>query len=186
MTDEDLIESVQEGNETAFEELVEKYQERVMRICYGMLSDYDEACDAAQNAFVKIYFAIPNFRGECSVYTWLYRIVQNACYDALRKKREQFYSLEQILEEGEGQLPRQESNQPENLIEKKETQRLIRKAINELDHNSKWILTLYDLDGKSYEEIAAILMMPIGTVKSRLSRARAKLRKILWEKREQF
>ncbi|MBE7044631.1 MAG: sigma-70 family RNA polymerase sigma factor [Ruminococcaceae bacterium] len=186
MNEDELIERVQLGDRRAFSELVEMYQQRVIRLAYSMLSDYEDANDAAQETLVRVFYAIPNFRGDCSFYTWVYRILRNVCTDFLRKRWEDMYSMEQDQETVDAQLEPDKSFSPEHLIEKQETQRQVREAIALLDNDSRWVLILYELEGHSYEDIAEILMLPIGTVKSRISRAREKLRKIFMEKRELF
>lgn len=174
------------GDMHAFDELVAAYQNKVIHISYSMLSDYEDACDASQEVFVKVYRSIANFRGESSLSTWIYRITKNVCMDFMRKRKEKALSIDDEKEDAPKLEIEDETKSPEYLAEKNETVLMVRQAIDMLEENQKVILTMYDIEGMSYDEISETLEIPAGTVKSRLNRARQKLRKILSEKREHF
>lgn len=186
MDEKKLIKKIKSGDRYAFNELVETYQEKVIHIAYAMLSDYDAACDAAQETFVKVYRFMDGFRGDSSLSTWIYRITKNVCMDFLRKRKENVISIDEENEDGNKLEIEDLSKSPEKIAERNEKKYLLKKAMEQLDDNSRMMITLYELEDMSYEEISAILKIPVGTVKSRLSRAREKLKKILYEKRELF
>lgn len=185
----ELVVRCKKGDREAFNCLVEKYQTKVVNIAYGMLSNQEDAYDAAQEVFIRIYRNIGNFQGKSSLSTWIYRIVANVCTDLLRKRgRKSVISLDSSPGE-EDSAPkelRDPALTPEAAAALSETQREVRQAISTLVEEQRIIITLYDIEGMSYEEIAHIVDCPVGTVKSRLNRARKALKKILSEKRELF
>ena len=184
-----MIAKCKKGDREAFNELMEKYQKKVFSISYGMLSDYEDASDASQEVFVKVYRSIASFKGEASFATWLYRICANVCNDMLRKRQRRGVSVSLDTEEDErGSAAELVSDEPtpEESLELSETQRLVRNAVNELSPEYREIIIYSDLQQMSYDEIAKILRCPTGTVKSRLNRARNALRKKLSDKRELF
>ena len=140
----------------------------------------------SQEVFIKVYKNIGSFRGDSSVSTWIFRITQNVCKDFLRKRRAVIQSLDADDDDEPKLEIADESESPEYVSERNEKTELLRRAIAKLDENQRVVLTLFDLNGMSYEEIAAIVKCPVGTVKSRLYRAREALRKILAENRELF
>lgn len=163
--------------------LVTEYQQKIIGVSFAMLSDYEEACDAAQETFVKVYKSIGAFRGESSLSTWIYRIAKNVCNDFLRKRKERALSLD----DEELQInPGDSSYSPEKTAEKKEVQKAIKNAMDKLDENSRLVLVMCEYEDMSYDKIAKVLCLPVGTVKSRISRAREKLKNILSENRELF
>lgn len=190
MPETDLIERCQRGDRDAFNELVEKYQSQVVNIAYGMLSDREDAYDAAQEVFVKIYRNIDSFRGKSSLSTWIYRIVSNVCNDMLRKRQRSAVTVSlnktQSDEDEKDMDIVDEAPMPDELLELDERQRAVRLAISELSDEYREIITFSDIEQLSYQEIADILKCPVGTVKSRLNRARGALRKKLLKKRELF
>ncbi len=189
MDEMELMRRSKKGDTEAFSQLVQLYQTKVVNIAYGMLSDREDAYDAAQEAFLKIYRSLDTFRGNSSVSTWIYRITANVCTDMLRK-RQRSVQIIPIDEEPDEDKPRMElrdeSPTPEEHAELSERQAALRQALSELGYEYRQIITLYDMEGLSYEEIAAALGCPTGTVKSRLSRARAALKKNLLKNRELF
>ncbi len=178
-----MIELIQSGDRQAFNELVTEYQQKVINISFAMLSDYEEACDAAQEVFVRVYRYIGKFRGESSLSTWIYHITKNICNDFLRKRRETSLSIDD--EDNKAEIS-DISYSPEKTAEKNEVRNILMNAISELDENSRIVLILYEINDLSYDEISAALNLPLGTVKSRLKRAREKLKNILSENRELF
>ena len=186
MTDKELAALIKKGDMKAFDELVGRYNKRVVNIAYSLLSDREDALDAAQEVFIKVYKSIGSFRGDSSVSTWIFRITQNVCKDFLRKRRAVVQSLDADDEDEPKLEIADESESPEYISERNEKAEVLRRAIARLDENQRLVVTLFDLNGMSYEEIAAIVKCPVGTVKSRLYRARESLRKILAENRELF
>ncbi len=186
MTDGELVSKIKKGDMAAFDKLVADYSKRVSNIAYSLLSDREDALDAAQEVFIRVYKNIGNFRGESTVSTWIYRITKNVCTDFLRKRRSNIISLDDDNEDGPKLEIADETTSPEQIAEQNERVVAVRKAIAALDENQRTVITLFDINGLSYEEISAILKCPLGTVKSRLYRARDSLRKILSENRELF
>lgn len=186
MTEAKLVQAAKGGDMQAFDELVNLYNKRVINIAYSLLSDREDAYDAAQEVFIRVYKNLSGFRGDSTVSTWIFRITQNVCKDFLRKRKPIAQSLDNDDEDEPSLEIADESLSPEQVSERNEKIALLRAAIAELEENQRIVLTLFDLDGRSYEEIAEIIKCPIGTVKSRLYRARESLRKILAENKELF
>lgn len=189
MPENDIIKRCKKGDRDAFNELVTEYQARVVNIAYGMLSDSDDALDAAQEVFMRVYKGIGEFQEKSSFTTWLYRITSNVCADALRK-RQKNGRVVSIEPGGEGSEPamniRDTAPTPEERVEITEQHKAVREAMAEIKDEYREVLTLYDVQELSYKAISDILKVPEGTVKSRLNRARAALKKILSEKLELF
>lgn len=189
MTDQELVLRCKNGDRDAFNELMEKYQTQVFNVLYGMLSDYEDAADAAQEVFIRVYRSIASFKGQSSFTTWLYRICANVSNDSLRKRKRRGITVSLDYEDEDGNSVAEIASDapgPEQRVELGERQRAVRDAINELSKEYKEIIVYSDMEQLSYEEIAAILKCPTGTVKSRLNRARNALKKKLSEKRELF
>lgn len=186
MDDKQILKKIKAGDRFAFAELVETYQSKVIHISYSMLSDYEDACDAAQEVFVKVFRSADSFRGDSSLSTWIYRITKNVCMDFLRKRKEKTVSIDEEKEDAPKYDIPDTEHSPEQITEKNEIKRLVREALMSLDNDSRLIITLFDIEGLRYEEIASVLKIPVGTVKSRLNRAREKLKKILLKNREHF
>lgn len=188
MTENDLIKKCKQGNREAFNKLFSSYQQQVINIAYGMLSDREDAFDAAQEVFVRVYKNIGSFKEESSFTTWIYRITSNVCSDILRKRQRsaKVVSINQMSEENkETDIP-DTSPTPEENAFLNERQRAVREAISELREEYRVIITLCDIEEMSYDDIADILKLPKGTVKSRINRARTALKKNLEKKRELF
>lgn len=189
MTDQEMIARCKKGDREAFNELMLKYQKQVFNITYGMLSDYEDASDAAQEVFVKVYRSVASFREQSSFTTWLYSICRNVCNDILRKRQRRGFTISIDSDEDEdnpvSELPSEELS-PEASYELSERQRIVREAINSLSPEYREIILYSDIEQLSYDEIARILKCPNGTVKSRLNRARNALKKKLSAKRELF
>jgi len=185
---ERLITSAQRGNLDAFNELVLAYQDQVYNLAYRIMGDPASASDATQEAFISAFQNIKSFRGKypSSFKSWLMRIVSNACYDELRRrKRQPATSIEdfEIDEEANPALV-SETEGPEEYAEREEMARVIESGIQTLPPDQRITLVLADVQGFSYDEIAEATDAPLGTVKSRLARARAKLRDYLRERAE--
>lgn len=181
--DADLVSTAQKGDLEAFNQLVIRYQERIYNLALRILGDEESAEDVTQDTFLKAYRYLHTFRGG-SFQIWLYRIATNACYDELRRrKRHPVLPLEYEDETEESFFPRndlQSFNLPEKELERHESERLIRRALNRLDANHRAVVTLVDLQDFDYTEAAQILGIPIGTLKSRLARARVQLCHLLY------
>lgn len=186
--EQSLIASAQRGNLDAFNELVLAYQDQVHNLAYRILGDPASASDATQEAFISAYQNIKGFRGEypSSFKSWLMRIVSNACYDELRRrKRQPAMSIEdfEIDEEANPALV-SETEGPEEYAEREAMAHVLETGIQELPPDQRVTLVMADVEGVSYQEIAEATDAPLGTVKSRLARARAKLRDYLREQGE--
>lgn len=191
LSETEIIELCKKGDRDAFNTLVEKYQTQVINIAYSMLSNREDALDAAQEVFVKIYKNIGGFKGKSSLSTWIYRIVSNVCNDILRKRRKNtnVISISTSAQEDDENKDfdiTDTNPTPEELLELSEQQRVVRMAISELSDEYREIVTLCDIEQLSYDEISQILKCPVGTVKSRLNRARSALKKKLIKNRELF
>lgn len=186
VTDQALIERVQQGDKTAFDLLVLKYQNRIMKVLSRYLYDQSEVQDMAQEAFIKAYRALPNFRGDSAFYTWLYRIAINTAKNHLvaQGRRPPSADVDATdAEQYDGESALKNYASPEREVLKDEIQRVVANAINDLPDDLKTAITLRELEGMSYEEIAEAMDCPIGTVRSRIFRAReavdVKLRPLL-------
>lgn len=189
LRDEELVARSQKGDIDAFEELVNRYERKIYTVAYRIIGNPDDASDLTQEAFLKAFQGIRNFRGEASFQTWVSRIVTNVCRDELRKRyRKPVDWLEEKITLDEGEVTRQvPSNEPgpEEIYEKKELQERLQELIATLSPEFRLALVLRDIQGFSYEEIAEQLDCSLGTVKSRINRARNYLKEKLLMDREQ-
>ena len=183
MIDEDreAIRRVQAGETEAFELLVEKYRRKAFRLAFGVLREQEEALDVAQEAFVKAYRALPNFKGDSAFYTWLFRITMNLALDRKRQRatRARAFGAEDVPpEEWERTAVSTEPN-PEDEATGAERRARIARALDSLSEHHRSIIILSDIEGLAYREIAQVLGIPMGTVMSRLHHARKRLRETL-------
>ncbi len=174
-TDQRLVKRVQQGDKTAFDALVLKYQSRIVNLVSRFVRNQADALDVTQDAFLKAYRALPNFRGDSAFYTWLYRIAVNTAknYLAVQARRssdkeQDFSEIEQI----EGNDALKEYATPEHLLLRDEIQATVIAAIEDLPDDLRMAITLREIEGLRYEEIATVMDCPIGTVRSRIFRAR--------------
>ena len=183
--DEDraLIEAVLAGDAAAYRGLVERYEQRVYAVVYGMVRNKEDARDLAQDAFIKAYKNLHRFRLESSFYTWLYRIAMNVCIDFHRRRK---IRRTEAFDEGIGARgsdgmidPIHRKLDPGKDLERKQLREKIAAAMEELPEEQKQIIVLREIDGMSYKEIAEVLDIPEGTVMSRLFYARKKLQAAL-------
>jgi RNA polymerase sigma-70 factor (ECF subfamily) len=175
-SDELLVTLLQNGERDAFRVLVQRYQGRVKNLIYSILHDADAVDDLAQEVFIKAYEAVPQFRFRSSFFTWLYRIAVNKSRDELRRRKiRRILSLQALLDSGDHELGSRLAVEPRD----NETQELITAALRMLPEKFRVAVVLKEIQGLSYEEIADVLQCEVGTVKSRLFRARATLRNIL-------
>jgi RNA polymerase sigma-70 factor (ECF subfamily) len=184
--DQALVERVQQGDKRAFDILVLKYQNKIIQLAYRYVHDREEAMDVAQEAFIKAYRSLGSFRGESAFFTWIYRIAINTAKNHLvaSGRRPPNSDLDaQEAEQFEGASGLREYDTPEHVLLRDELQETIASAINELPDDLRTAITLRELEGLSYEEIAQTMECPIGTVRSRIFRARdaidAKLKPLL-------
>jgi RNA polymerase sigma-70 factor (ECF subfamily) len=178
--DPQLVRLVLDGDTEAFNDLVERHQSRAYNLCVRMLGDADAAADVAQDAFISAYKHLPSLRGEFR--PWLMRIVANGCRDVLRsQKRRPSVSLD--LERDDDDTPAMQladtGDGPEAALMKSELQKTIAGALAEIPDDQREVVILSDIQGLSYQEIADMTGINIGTVKSRLNRARSRLRELL-------
>jgi len=181
---EKLVARAQVGDDAAFEQLVEQYQDRIYNYVVRMVQDPAEAQDVAQETFVRAYQALPEFRGASSFQTWLYRIASNLSIDAARSRKRRGWNTVSINEPIDSDddselgrdLPDENTRTPAQELESSEMREQVWEAIAELSDKLRPVIILYDLQGSSYQEIADILGCPLGTVKSRLYNARNQLR----------
>ena len=171
-----LLRRAQSGDSAAFEDIVRAHEATVYHLALRQLGNREDAGDAAQEVFLKAYTALGSFRGESRLSVWLYRITSNVCVDLLRRRRETV-SLSAENEEGEPtelEIP-DERFDPAALAERRDLREQVGKALNLLPPDAREILLLRELGGQRYDEIAEMLDIDIGTVKSRIFRARKKL-----------
>lgn len=174
--DQQLVERVQRGDKAAFDLLVVKYQRKIFRLLSRLIRDSAEIEDVAQEAFVKAYRALPNFRGDSAFYTWLYRIAINTAKNYLVSQgRRAPTSTQADIEDAEtfddGDHLR-DLNTPDSMLVTKQVGEAVNRAIDQLPEDLRTAIVLRELEGLSYEEIAESMQCPIGTVRSRIFRAR--------------
>lgn len=180
--DRALVARAQQGDADAFETLVRKYYQRLYRVLAVQLGNEEDARDVLQETFLRAFRHLKAFRGDCSFYSWLYRIARNAAVDTIRRRRQagRTRSLEALREAtGAEATDGNPDVLPSHGIDTAERQRLVRDAIARLPDEFRTVLVLRELDGMSYEEIAEAIGHPVGTVRSRLHRARAHLKQLL-------
>jgi len=174
-TDQQLVVRVQEGDKRAFDLLVLKYQHKVHAIVSRFVRDTDEVADVVQEAFIKAYRALPKFRGESQFYTWLYRIAVNTAKNYLVSRSRRPPGSDVDIDDAEyysGSEYLKDLGTPENQLFRDELESVIVKSIAELPEDLRTAVTLREYEGLSYEEIAEIMECPVGTVRSRIFRAR--------------
>ncbi len=186
-----LIERSRSGDREAFDELVRRYEKQAYNLAYRLTGNYDDASDVVVEAFVRAYQGLHTFRGDAHFATWLYRVVLNTFYDTRKRAKGAQYtiSLEEQMELDGDTLTRQIEDTapgPEELVEQQEREQVLQRAIAQLPPERRVLIVLYHFESLSYEEIAQVLKLPVGTVKSRLNRARLALREILEPSRELF
>lgn len=183
-----LLSRCKTGDIDAFEQLIENHQKKVFNLALRMIGNHEDASDLAQEVFIKVYKSIRDFKEKASFSTWLYRITTNVCLDEIRKRKNRdLVSLDEDIKFDDNEIRRQVGSDepgPEVLVERAEIRNVIRNAINRMPVEYKTVIVLRDIQGLSYEEIAAILSCPKGTVKSRINRARQTLRGILISEKE--
>ncbi|HPT85483.1 MAG TPA: sigma-70 family RNA polymerase sigma factor [Bacillota bacterium] len=182
----ELVRRAASGEQPAFAELVERYRGMVYNLAYHSLRNADDAFDAAQDVFVKAYRSLSKFRGDSKFSTWIYRIAQNTVRDYIRARSRRMLPVSLSDYSGEDEDPRQldipdsdPSADPSESLERKMRERAVHEAILSLSETHRQIIILREIEGKSYEEIAELLGLELGTVKSRLNRARLAIKEYL-------
>ncbi len=174
--DRQLVERARNGDKRAFELLVEKYHRRLLRLLSRMVRNQDEIDDIAQETFIKAYRALPQFRGDAAFYTWLYRIGVNTARNYLSSRGKAMPTISEHAanddDEPDERIVAQDINTPESMLHTKQVGMAVNEAIEALPAELKAAITLRELEGLSYEEIAEMMNCPIGTVRSRIFRAR--------------
>ena len=181
-TDQQLVVRVQEGDKRAFDLLVLKYQHKVHAIVSRFVRDTDEVADVVQEAFIKAYRALPKFRGESQFYTWLYRIAVNTAKNYLVSRSRRPPGSDVDIDDAEyysGSEYLKDLGTPENQLFRDELESVIVKSIAELPEDLRTAVTLREYEGLSYEEIAEIMECPVGTVRSRIFRARESIDEVV-------
>ena len=179
-SDQRLVVRSQQGDKRAFDVLVLKYQQRIASIVSRYLRDQDEVADVTQEAFIKAYRALANFRGDAQFYTWLYRIAINTAKNHLVAKSRRPPNTDKDIHDGEfsaNSVVLEAEDQPETLLARDQLQSVILAAVDDLQEDLRTALMLREFDGLSYEGIAEIMACPVGTVRSRIFRARETIEK---------
>jgi len=180
--DQTLVERVQQGDKSAFDILVRKYQHKVVKLVSRYVKDNQEVYDVAQEAFIKAYRALPNFRGDSAFYTWMYRIAINTAKNYLVAQGRRLPNVDieaQDAEQFEGDSALKEYATPESLLRRDEIQNTVLRTIENLPDDLRTAIMLREIEGLSYEEIAEAMDCPVGTVRSRIFRAREAIDKTL-------
>lgn len=181
-TDQELVKRVQNGDKKAFDLLVLKYQQKIINLVSRFVRNQSDAQDVSQEAFLKAYRALPKFRGDSAFYTWIYRIAVNTAknYLAVQARRPSGIDMDIAeIEQIQGDSALKDNATPESLALRDEIQATVAAAIDDLPEDLKAAITLRELEGLSYEEIAEVMECPIGTVRSRIFRAREAIDKEL-------
>ncbi len=178
MTEKELVRAAAGGDESAFSELVRIYENKAYHLALRMVSNPEDAYDVAQDAFLAAWRGLPSFRGESGFSTWLYRLVSNAAIDHLRRTKHQRGNVSLDDEELNLDAP-DDSPTPQEAAEENDLKQAVAAGLRELSDDHRTVLVMREVQELSYEEIAESLQLDLGTVKSRISRARTHLRKIL-------
>lgn len=187
--EEKWIEAACLGDVKAFEALMEHYEKRIYTICLRLLNDPHEAYDVVQEVCIKIWRQMDRFRGESMFSTWVYRIATNTCLDRLRqrKRKPKVVGLNEAIDEKDAQgVGVDPWDDVSSYLAEREKDKILWQGINEMKESHRIMIILRDIEGYAYEEIAQFLGISVGTVKSRLSRARLQLKKILEQNKEPY
>jgi len=186
--DSELVARARAGDRRALESLVQRHYRNVFNLAFRLCNNYDDAQDIVHEAFIRVHNALPNFRGDANFTTWLYRIVKNVFLDERKKQRIRAHSsLEEMVELEDSAVSRQIEDPrpgPEWEVERTNRSEIIQRAVLSLPETQRLMIALYHFQHRSYEEIAEVMGLPIGTVKSRLNRARLALKQKLSANRE--
>jgi len=177
ITDQELVKRVQKGDKRAFDQLFVRYQGKIFGLVTRYVRDRQEVEDVVQEAFIKAYRALPRFRGDSQFYTWLYRIAINTAKNHLVARARRPPGADIDVDDAESYEPMRQVENPENELARDELSKVIHKAIADLPDDLRSAVTLREFDGMSYEQIAEIMDCPVGTVRSRIFRARESIDK---------
>lgn len=185
MTETEIIQKLQQGNEQAFKELVETYQRLVVNTCFGMVHSTEDAEDIAQEVFIEVFRSIQNFRADSKLSTWLYRIAVTRSLNFIRdnKKHKWYYSFEDLVKSKNTELQKiryADGENPEIEIENSQRSNMLHEAINALPENQKVAFTLNKYEDLSYKEISEVMDLSISSVESLMHRAKKNLQKKLY------
>lgn len=178
LLDKDLARLAQQGNQDAFAELVKRYEKQVFSLAYRLAGDYDEAADLAQEAFLRIYQMLDRYNPEKKFFSWMYRVAQNSCLNALSRRPGNVIPVERA-EEYLGDDTAADNGEPEKDYLRRELRRNIDRAIAELSDNYRDIIYLRYIEDFSYQQIAERLSLPLSTVETRLFRGKKQLQQKL-------
>lgn len=184
MTEQELVTRAKQGDQSAFEQLVRDNEKRIYNLTLRMVSDPEDALDLSQEAFLNAWKGLASFKGDSAFSTWLYRLASNACLDFLRSKKRRQDTTGSPLsldDEDAPPPPSDDSSRPDLQLERKERSQALHRGLDALPPHHRQILVMRELSGLSYQEISQVLDLDLGTVKSRLTRARTALKKILSE-----
>ncbi len=187
--DQDLVEACRKGDRQAFHDLYQRYERKVYAVAYGFLRNPEDALDVVQEAFIKVYRYLPNFEGQSSFYTWLYRIVANLCIDHMRRntrKRDVEFD-DKLRHDGEHELPTEflpvsGLGNPGDAIENKEILAAVEDSLGYLSDKHRAVIVMRELQGLSYADMAKAMNCSKGTIMSRLFHARRNMQKLLRER----
>ena len=183
MNDNQIIPKLKEGNETAFKELVDTFQEKVLNTCLGFVPNKHDAEDIVQDVFIEIYRSIDKFRGDSKLSTWIYRITTTKCLEHLRakkrQKRKSFFQSLIGMHENADRIKAYDFNHPGVLLENQERTKVIYEAIEKLPENQRVAFTLHKIEGLSYQEITKIMEKSLSSLESLMFRAKKNLKKSL-------
>lgn len=182
ITDQELVERVQRGDKNAFNLLVQRYQNKIMHLVSRYVKNSGDVADVTQEAFIKAYRALPGFRGESGFYTWLYRIAVNSAKNYLVAQGRKPPASDVDADDAdyfEGSDMLKESTTPEKALLTSEIETTLFRAVERLPDDLRMAITLREIEGLSYEEIATVMECPVGTVRSRIFRARDAIDKVI-------
>jgi RNA polymerase sigma-70 factor (ECF subfamily) len=187
-SDDLLVQLSKAGDRDAFNELIKRYESKIYSIAYRFSGNHSDAGDLAQEAFIKAFRGLNSFRGDASFATWIYKILSNVCRDEIRKQqRHKLVSLDDLtIHSGNSSYLISTELSPQDYLEKIEIQNLVQEQLNSLPSDQRLILVMRELQGMTYEEIAKEMDCNLGTVKSRLSRARQSLKNNIISCQEHF
>ena len=184
MTDTSLVEKIKSGDQAAFNDLVKQHQDFVLNVCFRFLGNREDAQDATQEVFIKVYFAMQQYAPNAKISTWIYRIAVNYClnYKRSQKRKKQFFSFSTLQKEKENvEMVADTNNDPEQNLHDAEKQKLVQQALAKLNDEQRTAIILHRYQGQSYKEIAEIMQTTTSSVESRIFRAKQQLAKYLKE-----
>ena len=172
----ELIHSLRQGNMAAFDKIVLRYQKQIYNLALNYVKSSEEAKDLTQDIFIAVYKALPTLRDESKFTTWFFQVAMNHCRNRYKKLRRRGYFSNKSIDDEESYYEPAGQDEPARNIERQNLQKLVRKVIAEMPESEKEILILRDIQELSYEEVSETLGIPLGTVKSKLNRARSSLK----------